>query len=488
MTNKNAATNGINPESISDAYESYKKTVGTFDALITCRDYMNKIYSLVDDINVPLCSNIKVSDIRNDINRSHVLCSFNDYGINYIEEAVKDETTGNSKIDNFTLMLYPFKTVYGTGTKSEYDSSFDYTPEKRNEILNSINEIKTISHKFQLPDSDELVCIKNYLKLDARITTSSKVNTAEEAAILANVRKAIYQKFNMRKLDFGQEIPFDSILETIESADTRIKSVSLDEPALYTVFQTADGNEYSLASYTAGKDTTTKELYNKLAVRNILAGRIALFNYDTSFKADFDETAYGDDIKPIYPVDTTYGIKKIQGFCDLPTVSPVILTQGEVVKFRFPNITTTTTFSAYTNYYLKLNSTTLIEAQPAVMKTLYAFLTDSSNESFWTALTGVTGVWKTATASASATITALEGQYIRVYDSMHTTRLSAISEGTVYSYINLSEKSEVIAFAKALIAYNSNYSGVYRKSDSDSPNVPGYLVDSEYNKYLLISS
>lgn len=489
VTNKNAATNGVNPESISDAYENYKKTVGTFDALITCRDYMNKIYSLVDDINVPLCSNIKVSDIRNDINRSHVLCSFNDYGINYIEEAAKDETTGDSKIDNFTLMLYPFKTVYGTGTKSEFDNSFDYTPEKRNEIVNSINEIKTISHKFQLPDSDELVCIKNYLKLDARITTSSKVNTAEEAAILVNVRKAIYQKFNMRKLDFGQEIPFDTLLETIESADTRIKNVSLDEPALYTVFQTADGNEYSLASYTAVKDTTTKSLYNKLAVRNILAGRIALFNYDTSFKADFDETAYdGGDIKPIYPTDTTYGIKKIQGFCDLPVDSSVTLTEGEVVKFRFPNITTTTTFSAYTNYYLKLNSTTITEAQPAVMQTIYEFLTDSSNESFWTALTGVTGVWKTATASSAATIDALKSQYIRVYDSTHTTELSAISEGTTYSYVNLSEKSEVIAFSKILTTYNSNYSGLYREYNSDSTYIPGYLVDLEHKKYLLISS
>lgn len=482
--------NGANPESIENAYENYKKTIGTFDALITCRDYMNKIYSLVDDINIPLCSNIKVSDIRNDINRSQVLCSFNNYGINYIEQATKLEDNTDS-IDSFTLMLYPFKTIYSTASKTEYDNSFKYTADKYNEITQSLTDYKTICHKFKTPAQDELTCIKNYLRLDARITTTSKVNSAEEAAILVNVRKAIYENFNMRKLDFGQEIPFDSILNVIESADTRIKSVSLDEPTLCTEFQTADGNEYALASLGSASATDAakiKELYNKLTVRNILAGRVSLFKYDTSFKAEFDEGKYdAKDIKPIYPEDdNTTGIKRIRGICTLPVSAPVTLTEGEVAKFRFPSIRTTITYSAYTNYFLKLSTDSEIPAKAAKMMTLGEFL--ENNSDFWNNLT-TADVWSEKTA-ADSDIVSLKTKYIKIYNEDHTAELTTIEAGTNYTYIDLSQETHVSNFNNVLKNFAINdsvkYSGLYRASSS-STGVHGKLVDEDNTKYLEVT-
>ena len=54
------------------------------------------------------------------------------------------------------------------------------------------------------------------------------------------------KKFNMRNIDFGEEIPFDNILECIQNADTRIKNVSLEEPTLTTKYMSKDGVDHDL--------------------------------------------------------------------------------------------------------------------------------------------------------------------------------------------------------------------------------------------------
>ena len=68
--NTGSTINGVDPETIDEAYNSYKKIVGTFDTLITCKDYDNEIYSLTDNNDNPLVSNVYVTDRRTDYNKS----------------------------------------------------------------------------------------------------------------------------------------------------------------------------------------------------------------------------------------------------------------------------------------------------------------------------------------------------------------------------------------------------------------------------------
>ncbi|MDY2737347.1 hypothetical protein, partial [Intestinibacter sp.] len=146
--NTQATTNGANPETINAAYNNYKKIIGTFDTLVTCRDYMNKIYNLYnEETNVPIVSNVIVSDIRDDINRAHVLCSFNEYGITYIDKA--NPSTVSDTINNFELLLYPFKTIYGVNNSSEYEYSFKIDKTVVDPLIKpGIEEAKTISHEI----------------------------------------------------------------------------------------------------------------------------------------------------------------------------------------------------------------------------------------------------------------------------------------------------------------------------------------------------
>ena len=64
ILNPDASTNGADPESLDEAYKNYKKIVGTFNTLVTCRDYENHIYNMKNGTEDAV-SNIVVSDRTN---------------------------------------------------------------------------------------------------------------------------------------------------------------------------------------------------------------------------------------------------------------------------------------------------------------------------------------------------------------------------------------------------------------------------------------
>lgn len=438
--NSAAAKNGADKESLNDAYSNYKKTIGTFDTLVTCRDYINKIYQMTSDDNssVNLVSNVIVSDIRDDINKAVTLCTFGDYGIEYVNQArsfdylnsvdeeypllpepedekIKGYAIGHiikigpnakgyyeyyqceydtatskkiltkintEKLSHFDLVLYPFKNVYGLNNQKEYVNSFKYTDENLLDIKAGLEESKTISHRFVTPEDFDLACIKNYYKLNAKIITTRKVNYTEQTAILKNIYAALYKNFNLRKVDFGEEIDYDEILSVIKAADARIKTVTMEEPTLVTKYCTASGNEYGTSDDTVTNNETSagNAYYNRLVLNNVLAGRIPLFNYSEDFKPEYTEKKYpSNEYDIVYPE----GQKKIKEITSDFSIKygvdfqPVTLNENEIVQFSFPNLKTILTYPAYVNYFLKLNAdntNNAYRAAPATLRSLKDFL------------------------------------------------------------------------------------------------------------------
>ena len=389
VSNVRASTNGTNREGLNAAYNNFKKTVGTFDTLVTCRDYMNRIYQMISasDNTTPLVSNIIVSDIRDDINRAVTLGTFTHRGVEY-----KAIAKPNKKLTHFDLMLYPFNPTYGLNSKSEFKKSFELDTSNISEIKTNLEENKTLSHNFITPDSDELACIKNYYKLRAKVNTVRKVGPIEQASILSNIYAKLFENFNMRQLDFGEEIPYESLLKVMEEADPRIKNINLDDPELSTVFMTADNREHSVGTnLIEGTTNRGNEIYNKLVLNNVLAGRVPLFNYNENFKPEFNEKAYDGDYESSYPNSTEpTKIYKLKTAMNIPveaitgnttnengrTIHEVLtLKENEVIQFRAPSFKTTLTYPAYVHYYLKLNPTDSYEAAiPVTMQTLGDFL------------------------------------------------------------------------------------------------------------------
>ena len=289
--NASSSVGGADPETIDEAYSNYKKTIGTFDSLVTCRDYANSIYFLNDSDGLPMVSNVQVADRRSDINGAVSVISFDLSGqcrknVTYTGSA---GSTGSMSASD--LRLYPLNPMLST-TSQSYVASFKRL-EDTMDIEDAIEDAKSLSHDYLPININDIVLIKNMAKLNATIFTKWKVGDAEASAILVNVRYALMDAFNSRKLDYGTEIPYDVLLNVMENADERISQVSLNEPEQRTVYVRGDGTEVSQESL--GPDKNGYEYSNVVLARNILTGRVPLFDYDDDFAYDFGQTDSGKD-------------------------------------------------------------------------------------------------------------------------------------------------------------------------------------------------
>lgn len=504
VINNSAATNGADPETLTEAYNGFKKTIGTFDTLVTCRDYMNKIYQMTasDTDLTPLVSNAIVSDIRDDINRSITLCSFNDYGICYsdrslpksIEKTVED-INGNpvtikateDMIEHFDLILYPFNTIYGINSKDEYVNSFKINFENKNKIQYDLKNSKTISHNIVTPGGDDIACIKNYLKLKAKITTVKKVTAAEELELLTKVYSAIYENFNCHKIDFGEEIPYETILEVIENADPRIKDVNLDEPLLYTNIMKVDNTEYSLVSAGTNKVEDWASMYNKLVLRNVLAGRIAAFNYDTDFATNYAETPYTAFSCP-------EKVSKLVSHFDASNIDSADgykLQDNEVIQFRTPNLKTSVTYPSYVNYFLHLETRKSKPAIPATFQSIVnSGLLDSNDK--WNAIINNNArhfvLTEIAGTITKKTLLDKQTDYSKIFikDADNSYKVETIDDNytvaknTKYYYLDIKTADNFLALFRNI---EETYSGLYEQLKSDVSRNIGKYVDNTLHKY-----
>ena len=340
ISNVSSATNGSDKETIDEAYNGFKKTIGTFSTLVTDRDYANAIYKMTtsDTDLTPLVSNIQASDIRNDLNYSNRYVTYNENGIVY--KTISTKTANVDDISHFDLYLYPFSAITGSYNKISYNQSFKPGYLNNAMIEENLADYKTISHVIKYPDTtseNQMFCIKVYYDLNARIITNHKVNTTEENDILKNVYNALYTHFNARNVDFGEEISYDKVLQVVQDADNRIKSISLDDFDLKPFIMLANGNEYPL-TYTSGN--SGNDAYVDIIAKNVLANRMSLFDYNTSINTYYGQEkstynlVYGND--GTINTDGKKLISMTSSF-DIDVTKAYTLQENEVIQLKAPN-------------------------------------------------------------------------------------------------------------------------------------------------------
>ena len=330
VKNTSASIGGENPESIDEAYNNFKKTIGTFDTLVTCRDYANAIYNMYNSAGTyPVVSNVQVSDRRDDINYCNKVLSLDEYGTKYIYS--------NDDITPFDLCLYPLNAI----TSYTVDNYIESFRAKNNTayIEQSLEDAKTLSHNYKQIDSDDIYLIKNKYKLNVKLTTTYKVNQYERISILTNVYNALVKNFNAREVDYGEEIPFDTIVNVIKNADERINYVSMAEPLVTPTFYMTNGDEHMITS-SDGRDE-----YLKVMAKNILSGNISLFDFYDSFDFEFNQSEG----------EIADGLEEIESHAliELDSGDEVSLNENEVVQVIGPSFVTTMSYSygVKYNYY-----------------------------------------------------------------------------------------------------------------------------------------
>lgn len=290
--NNAAATNGSNPQSIDDAFRSYKRVVGTFNTLVTLRDYINAIY------NSELVSNVQVSDRLNDIQTSFTIVTDDDaalstvYRQKKVSDKVKysfinaktlsgdkplfssdtfycwddttkqmkmmDETTFDSvNINNiyrlvkeedidltaYDLRLYMLCSPQDSVIKdlSSYNKSFDLIDvndeNQMSRIKNYINNTKCVQHNYKDILSDRFCLFTNVYPLDIKIIPQYKLNLTQIDDLKKRIFNTLITNINSRKITFGEEPNYDTIYNMIMSCDSRIKAIILDD-FVYTTFAT----------------------------------------------------------------------------------------------------------------------------------------------------------------------------------------------------------------------------------------------------------
>ena len=362
VRNFSATIDGANPESVSSAYNNYKKVVGTFNTLTACRDYANAIYNLTEDNSAnSLVSNVQVSDRRDDFNYTKRVKSYDELG------EVTLNLTDPSSLNAFALCCYPLAPISSTSDIRQYNHSFEpLTNSGRSltsEIEGAIEKYKTISHDYKILDANDVYAFKNKLTLEGGLVTNYKVNAYETVEIDNNVINQLIEDFNARNVDYGYEIPYDSLVDSIMKADKRINYVSLMEPKLTTYIMLRNGNEYPLLS------TTGSTYYVRLLAKNILAGKVALFEYDDRFNFELGQ-------KKISGTNmVNEKVKSITTNLSLTLTNNVEekLYKNEAIQFIAPNIITELTYPAYC--YFRFVSSTHDKNNPVTANTVYELKT-----------------------------------------------------------------------------------------------------------------
>lgn len=287
-----SSTEAYDPETLTEAYNNFKKVVGTFNTLVSCRDYSNYINTYEDSESEHLVSNVVASDIRTDPEYTKVTFIRDASGNSYYDNVISSALTG---LEYYNVILHGTMPVnQEIQSQSQYDKTYQPLSDSNLiDIETELQDVKTINHNLVKPGTGDLNIIEADYTLKANIATKYKVNSTEQKQIINNIKLALYKNFNARQVEFGEEIPYESLLETIENADTRIKNVSLDEPDIIYYLS------YSGLSSSSTKVAFDPETHTGIIIDNVRAGSLPLYGEDTSFSYDYTMDLSSDSFKTL---------------------------------------------------------------------------------------------------------------------------------------------------------------------------------------------
>ena len=295
--NGSSANNGSDPEDIEGAYRNYKKVVGTFDTLVTLRDYLNAVR------NSELVSNGVVSDRLTDIQTTYSIITTNTDTLN--SEVINEKLSTGSQIqytkvypsesgripiykpntyyryDNtkhtiskinsdrgtlppngniyvlssteeddltaYDLRMYLLRNTHQITNLKDYNSSFELLPSQSNEVsqvTSYLRDLQCVQHNFKDILKDRYCMFKTIYPLNIKVVPQYKLNETQITTLKNNVFEALRQLLNSKNVDFGCEPNYDLIYNTIEGADNRIKFVIVEDLSYVTYAVYWDGNKF----------------------------------------------------------------------------------------------------------------------------------------------------------------------------------------------------------------------------------------------------
>lgn len=278
LFNENGTVNGADPETIEDAYKSFRRTVATFDTLVTLRDYLNAIYTS------EYVSNAIVTDRTNDIQSTYRIIDKDKSSIlGYVDYLADDNSkvsytkvdeeyfishpdnkyyiydddngvfsplvgtysidgtytldTSNKYMDAFSLKYYLLKNCKLVNSVADYNDTFDIDNSNSTytKIKAHLDSKKSIQHDRKDIQPSIPFMLQNVYPIKLKIVPTHKLSDEQQAEVKANILSSLVKLLNSRNCEFGEEPNYDLIYNEIATSDERIKVVIMDD-FVYTTY------------------------------------------------------------------------------------------------------------------------------------------------------------------------------------------------------------------------------------------------------------
>ena len=229
--NSEAIVGNYDPETLEESKENYKRTLGTFDTLVTLRDYINELY------NSGLVANGVVTDRKTDLQDSyHVAIN------NGIEQKV---VAYSNDMDAFDLKLYLLQYVGTPNNFGLFNLGFTMVSsiEPSSVVTSYLENKKCISHDFSNLQTNKICILKNKYQIGCKIVPVSTLNDDQKASLIDSIKTTIFSNLNSHELSFGEQVSFQSLFELLSTANPLIRTISLDNINFYTFASYFDSNE-----------------------------------------------------------------------------------------------------------------------------------------------------------------------------------------------------------------------------------------------------
>lgn len=346
ILNPDASTNGADPESLDEAYKNYKKIVGTFNTLVTCRDYENHIYNMKNGTEDAV-SNIVVSDRTNDLNSIYV--QLDEDGVNkkqFVKATYGDDSDENeNKFTAYDLALAPLKPVSSIYDNNTFDATFELDSSTKATLEDSLQAEGTVSciqHDYIDNTKNPIVLFKNKFTVNAKILTYYKLSNEEIKDLKKQIQQALRLKYNSRKLEFGESIAYDELVNTIENSDSRIRAAIVDVPTYTTYTSSYSGD--SILDTALSENAAATDIYANMVMR----GNTQLIDFNKDFNWQFGQVSAVE-----YD-----GITSITSEVTIPAgnlADGYTLKENENIQALSPSYITVQTVSSYVRYTITNN-------------------------------------------------------------------------------------------------------------------------------------
>lgn len=236
-----------------------------------------------------------------------------------------------------------FKQIDGDAVKGNVSDGVE------DNLIDRLDTYKCINHNFTDLENGQVYCFKNYTPLNVDIVPYNKVSKYERNEIINNIRKAISDNFNASKVEFGEELNYDIVKKVIEEADSRINYVRLSDFDYHTKAMLKNSGDPLNAreiELTDSYDGST--LLVDLAAKNVIAGRLCLFNFDDNFNYRYGQI----DGSVFEDFDSLISLLTInsEGGSEGAWEYDYTLNDNEFVEIYYPNYYSDKTYGSYVLY------------------------------------------------------------------------------------------------------------------------------------------